>query len=205
MKLIILLILVSCTTQPQKKESVNKVNRLQQLSDQRYDKLFFKISGLLFDEKELEVISLIEKNKNILEKKDRLGNNILQIAIEYKSKKLFDYLVINYKFDLNHKNTFGNTALMMAIDNNNQEMALDLVIRKPNIHIKSSFDETALVLAVKKNLLDLVIFLLDNNANPYDKAFMGRDLIEVADTGEMKAIIQKYRKSSKINNLIKKK
>ena len=69
MKLIILLILVSCSTQPKKKDSVNKTNRLQQLSEQRYDKLFFNIRSLLFDEKESDVISLIEKNKNILEKK----------------------------------------------------------------------------------------------------------------------------------------
>jgi ankyrin repeat protein len=203
--IILLLVLISCSSNEKiKKQSHNK-SLLHKQAESRYDSLFNKIKSYLFEENEQAVINLIEKNKNILEKTDTFENDLLQISTDYDAKKMFKYLMSNYSFNYNRRNTFGQTALMMAIDNKNQEFALDLLLKKPNLNIKSSFGETALVLAVKKNLLDLVVVLLESKANPYDRGFMDHDLLDIAESQDMIELIKKYRKAYKINSLIKKK
>jgi len=92
-----------------------------------------------------------------------LGLTPLMIAVNEKYKELIRIL-INYKADVNARDTAGRTVLMWAILVNNEDI-IDLLIEAgANVNMKDKIGETALMVAARNGNINIVSKLIENGA-----------------------------------------
>ena len=66
---------------------------------------------------------------------------------------------------LNIQNISGDTALILAVDSNNTDMAKLLIDNDCDLNIKDGYGNTALMLAILRNKIEIAKFLIDKRCN----------------------------------------
>lgn len=116
----------------------------------------------------LEKLS-VEDLRNILNMTNDYGENVLIMAISQKKDKLSKYFLNNFGslINLDQSNIDGETALSIAIKNNNKEIVKELIYLGANLEIVDMHGNTPLLSAIYFSNVDLEIvkLLIINGAN----------------------------------------
>jgi len=90
----------------------------------------------------------------------------LEYALTNKFSDLLTYLITFYKqIDVNYKNINGNTPLIIATENGDIELVIELISRGCIIDEKNEFGNTALMEACITNNYFIIIKLIESGAN----------------------------------------
>ena len=117
---------------------------------------------------------LIEKGANI-EQIDIVGDNCLMLACKHNHLDVVEYLVENTSIQINARNSEGNTALFISINNNNIDIAECLLSYDADPNAVNYSKKTPLKTACQAQLTDITHMLLDFKAQRRPSAF---DLLE---------------------------
>ncbi len=135
------------------------------LIDNKYFLLLCYISN------EEEVKRFIEKNKiNPGDVKDKFNRNGLIISAASNNMDLFKMLVEDYKFDINHRNNNGCTALIYSSEKGHIEIVRLLLNRGANVNDKEKNDWAALMFASQEGHVEVAKLInkggnIDNKEN----------------------------------------
>ena len=90
----------------------------------------------------------------------------LEYALTNKFSDLLTYLITSYKqININYKNINGNTPLIIATENGDIELVIELISRGCIIDEKNDFGNTALMEACINNNFFIIIKLVESGAN----------------------------------------
>ncbi|MFZ4713903.1 MAG: ankyrin repeat domain-containing protein [Bacteriovoracaceae bacterium] len=87
-----------------------------------------------------KVKELIEKGHN-LEELNEKRQNALMVAVELGHQEIFDYLLAQ-KFDLDHQDIYGMTALMIAAEKNYFKMLKPMLKKEHDLSILSAKEKS---------------------------------------------------------------
>lgn len=148
------------------------------------------------------LIEHINLNQYSINSQNYLGQTPLMISILTKSKNTYDILQ-NPDLDLNIQDLYGNTALMLALNdkidwNNKYDIKFNVkIIRKIlqmkfDINIRNDKGETVLMIALYNMNVsrDIINKILDKNPDPNVRDNNGNTVLMVA----LKRIREKYKK-----------
>ena len=97
--------------------------------------------------------------------------------------------IIENGADINALDSWHNSFLCIAVDNNDLELAHYLVSKGINVNQNCYFDESPIIKAIKDENLVLVEFLADNNADVNAVGYFNRNVMEYAREKDNQAII----------------
>lgn len=114
------------------------------------------------------VVNDVKKSTPILDARDNKREQILKnLQQELIKKDPVAYSDFNfYKNGINAPNKHGDTALIVATNNNNPGIASLLIANGININAQNLEGSTALMTAIRKHYNNIVELLLNHNANP---------------------------------------
>ena len=92
--------------------------------------------------------------------------------------------------DFNHKFQSGKTALMIAIESKNQDLATYLLLKKFNVDACDDFGNTALMYAVKYDLFSTAKKLLELGADPTLRQVDGKTALDIAKSKNNQSLIR---------------
>ena len=115
------------------------------------------------------VLALLEKQVDI-EKLNSIGQTSFLLACKYKHFEIVEHFLENYKFNLNHRDMSGDTALHYAVKEEHLEIAELLLDFGASIDIENYKNESPLMIACQQNRDDIVHLLLDFNCERDKKA-----------------------------------
>lgn len=101
-------------------------------------------------------LAMLLLNKGLSITDVRLGN-VIFIAAKNNNKLMVEYLIKELNVNIDFiDSTYGNTALIWAVQNNCYNVAKYLIDNGANIDIKNNNDKTALDIAIEKNNIDIL-------------------------------------------------
>lgn len=127
--------------------------------------------GLLYeaqtDQEIIDVISDIYRNKISFELGKRIVSEAVNGLVRYVAKEDLATVkkLISYGADPNLGVKGEDFPLMIAVQNNNTEIAKYLIQNGANVNIRNKRTETPLMVAILQDNEELVAFLLENEAN----------------------------------------
>jgi len=95
----------------------------------------------------------------------KTGNTLLIMAASVNETEIAKLLVSKKNIDLNIQNKLGQSALMLAVHNNNYPLTQSLIARHASLRLKDANDNTALNIACIQNCYDIAKLLIENDAN----------------------------------------
>lgn len=96
----------------------------------------------------------------------------------------FFNLIINKNPSINIQNCFGETPLIIALENKNSEIALKLIKNGADLNISNNSDKFPLQIAIENELTDVIDFITLNDYNIHP---------QFIDNGKMNSIINKIK------------
>lgn len=115
------------------------------------------------------------------------GDNVLTLCAEFGNLHLFDILLVYGATDINHTACYDMSSLMIAIANENYDIAKRLIELDCELDFQSTAPWyrgfTALMLACFKNNLELVKMLVENNCDIHIRSEAGETALDIATNG----------------------
>lgn len=110
--------------------------------------------------------TLIDMNADLLQE-DMLGDNVITYAAKHNMINVFKTLKTKNKLNeyINSINSDNNSALLIASQNNHEELVLYLLKQDANPDIQNKEGNTAIMEAAINNNLKIIKHLVDYNAN----------------------------------------
>jgi ankyrin repeat protein len=154
--------------------------------------------------------SIKQKNNNALEILLNSGANLkseikpILLATQEGNFEILKTLIkYSNSYDLNQKNSAGNTAIHFAVENNDIEMLKFLISNRAKINEFNDLGHTPLYKAVTIGNIEVVEILLINGADPNSEDRNGNTIIDLTAkelSGKMLEILLRYNSNSKFNN-----
>ncbi len=113
---------------------------------------------------------LIEKGANV-EQIDVLGENCLMMAVKHNHLEVVEFLVENTNISVNARNSEGNTALFLAIFNENVDICECLMSYDADVNAMNYAKKTPLKVACASQNAEITHMLLDFKAQRRKSAF----------------------------------
>ncbi len=165
------------------------------------DKSFFLWSAINRGENE-EARSLINE---LGMEADYNGGTPLCYAIIYHNKDIFDYL-IEMGADVNCLYGDSSSTLMLAVEQKDEYMIGVLLNKGARTDVADKYDYVVLNYVIRKyrDTPEIVKLFLDHGANPWQKAYGGKTIVEYAgkyENEELMQLLQKYPDTSTKTNV----
>ncbi|WP_269618277.1 ankyrin repeat domain-containing protein [Zhongshania sp. BJYM1] len=129
----------------------------------------------------------IHENKH-LSTLDSDGNTLLSIAAIWGAQPTAE-LLLNAGVDINQQNRFGETALHLAVQEQQLSALNWLLSHKASLDLQSVAGKTALHIALERNLTDYATRLLAEKANPLITDKDGKTALNIAVQRQNKPIL----------------
>ncbi len=104
---------------------------------------------------------------------DNTNTNALIIAVYCNKLDIVKMLIEEYKFDINHKNNNGCTALMFASEKGNLEIVKLLIERGADINQQDNQLDTALIKACRNGYKEIIELLIEKSISINEKGCEG--------------------------------
>lgn len=113
---------------------------------------------------DVKLIEKLYKHKANIHALDTENNNILQIAVFYRSVPVVDFLlnVWKNKIDIKHKNSYGNNAMLVCATSYHKKNFKLLMKHKCDVQLTNNTGDNALTLSVLNQQIEMVEYLLSH-------------------------------------------
>lgn len=129
----------------------------------------------------------------------------IHLLIKANNKSLFDILLNQKGVDLNIQNKNKEIPLIIAIEQRNQIIALQLLKKEVDFTIRNKGDMSPLMLSCKYNLIDIVKVLISLGADINEKNILGETPLKIANIHNHEDLVILLLKKFNANIMIKKK
>ncbi|ELP89784.1 hypothetical protein EIN_425060 [Entamoeba invadens IP1] len=90
----------------------------------------------------------------------------LHTSIFFNKVEFIDNLIIDYEINVNHQDTLGNTALMLAGMKGNMAAAKKLIAHNPSTSLVNQHGQSAILMALRYNHPDVALLILNTVNDP---------------------------------------
>lgn len=127
----------------------------------------------------LETSELLIRREAKTDVRDWEGNTLLHLAVQFQLPQMLD-LLLYYDADVNSLNDDSLSALHMAAENGDEEIALQLIKAGINLEHKSLHGQTALFYAIELGQTNFAILLIEQGADATTLDLEGKNILHQA-------------------------
>jgi len=142
------------------------------------------------------ILSILDKDNNLIFQLNERNESLILYAIRTGSSLDVINLLIIRGCDVNSKDEFGDTPLIIAATSGNINIAQLLITHFADLDLQDNWGNTALILSILNSHYDISEILIYNNANTQLKNYSGKDALFFLKKYDRKDIIDMIIKRS---------
>lgn len=110
-------------------------------------------------------MALISSNANINARKLETGRTTFLLAVHNGNEALVDMLIGNEAIDINERDGYGCTALMLAADCGHYDIMCNLIKHNASVNMKDYYGRNSMILGARKGHENIVKILFRYNSD----------------------------------------